>query len=107
MFLYRRCSFVLLAYYFHTPEFTPFQVLINVGLSVLYVLYLVHYHPILSKDKMRLVTINEINFLVLCYHQICFTDIVTSASAKYMMGWSFCFFSMLNFLWPNLYTVVA
>ena len=107
MFLLRRIIFVLLAFYLYQPSFTPFQVLINIQMNFLFNVYLVAYNPLTDPSKNRLNIINELFFLVLCYHQLAFTDFNQSVRAKFMMGWSFVFVSIFNFFWPNIYLVIA
>ena len=105
MFIYRRIAFVLLSFFMYQPEKTAMQVLANIHLTFFFLLYLGSCDPIIDKKMNRDAFINEIFFLILCYHQICFTDFVTTARTKFLMGWSFVFISIFNFLWPNLWQV--
>ena len=49
---------------------------------------------------------NESAYLLVSLHQICFTDFISSAKVKSMMGWSMVLVSIANMLFPNLYLVV-
>ena len=49
---------------------------------------------------------NELAYILISLHQICFTDFVSSAKAKSLMGWSMVLVSIFNIMFPNLYLVV-
>jgi len=105
VFLVRRFIYVLVCYFYYLPEQTIFQVFVNIYLSFLFLLYLIHFRPYVDKDINRLQVINEGAFLLMSYQIIAFTDFNPDVDIKSLFGWTMVFTSGLNFVFPNLYLV--
>jgi len=107
VFMLRRIFFVYICFKWYQPEYTFFQVMANVQISFIFVLYMVKFRPFLDEEMNKLQIINEYVFVVITYHQLLFTDFVDDASSKNLMGWSFVLCSLGNMIWPNGYLVVV
>lgn len=78
----------------------------NILLGLMFVLYLAKYKPFIEDFDNKLQLINEIVYVILAYHQLMFTDYVTEAETKSMVGWSWVMVALVNLVFPNLYLVI-
>jgi hypothetical protein len=78
---------------------------VNIYLSFLFLLYLVHFKPYIDKEVNSLQVINEGAFLLMSYQIIAFTDFNPDVDIKNYFGWTMVFTSGINFVYPNLYLV--
>jgi hypothetical protein len=106
-FLIRRIIYAVVCFIFYEEHYTFLQVIANVNSSFWFTLYLVRFRPFLDESMNNLQIINEGAFVVVSYHQLCFTDYVQSAAGKSMMGWSMVLVALSNLIWPNGYLVVS
>ena len=106
VYMIRRVTFVAVCFIFWEEQYTLVQVVANIGISFLFVTYLVEYRPFSDPQINNLEIINEYAYVLLSIHQLCFTDFAAGAEVKNIAGWSFVFFAILNLLFPNLFLVL-
>jgi hypothetical protein len=86
VFVVRRLLFIMVT---HLLSLYPcMQVQIWISLSLYYIGYFMIVQPYDSKFAMYLEYVNEILFLVVCYHFILLTDVVSDKDARDGIGWS-------------------
>jgi len=81
--------------------------LVNIYLGFGFVAYLCIVKPFADSQTNPVNILNELTYVIISLHQICFTDYVTDPETKNLVGWSMVVFSVLNMLFPNLYLVLA
>jgi hypothetical protein len=80
--------------------------MVNITSSAWFVTYLITWKPFSEKAMNNLQICNELAFVLMCYHQLVFTDFSKSANQKSLAGWSMVIIGCLNLIWPNGYLVV-
>jgi hypothetical protein len=58
--------------------------------SNLYIIYLQHVTPYDDSSTVVIETINEVFLLLICYHFILLTDLLSDPMLKFKIGWSLC-----------------
>ena len=76
IFLGRRVFFIVLM--FAIPDYPAIQIFLFTESIIIYIIYLMNIKPYESKSLMLQEFINEIFFLLINYHILLFTDIVSS-----------------------------
>ena len=97
VFILRRVTYALLAYFMWQPEYTIIQLHLNQTISFMFLIYLVTYKPFLDPFLDKVEVFNEISYMVITYHQLGFTDITTEVHTKHIIGWSMIGFCLLSF----------
>jgi len=101
----RRIVYVAICFIFWEEHFALFQIMSNIVIAFVFVLYLIEFRPFVEKEINQIQIVNELAYVALSFHQLCFTDFA-SAEVKNIAGWSFVTLAVLNLLFPNLYLVV-
>ena len=78
----------------------------NLVTTFYFMIYLVSYKPFINSEINTFQVINQFFILILIYHHLLFTDIVSSPEIKLTAGWSFILFSIINFFWPNFFLLL-
>jgi hypothetical protein len=58
--------------------------------SNLYIIYLQHVSPYDDTSAVFIETCNEVILLLICYHFILLTDLLSDPALKFKIGWSLC-----------------
>jgi hypothetical protein len=74
--------------------------------SNLYIIYLQHVTPYDDSATVVIETLNEVILLLICYHFILLTDILSDPMLKFKIGWSLCGF-VLAMIAINLLIIVT
>ena len=107
VYMIRRIVFVAICFIFWEEQFTLLQIMSNITIALVFVLYLIHFRPFFEPVVNTLQIINETAYLMLSMHQLCFTDFASGPEVKNIAGWSMVSFAVLNLLFPNLYLVLV
>lgn len=97
LFLFRRIYFVCVAYFLSYDEHVALQIILNLLLSHFFTCYLIIFKPFSDPLTNNLEIFNEITYLIVSYHQVCFTDHNLHAETKLIAGNSMIAISVLNF----------
>lgn len=85
-FIFRRLIFVLIPMFFYMFPWLQLQLLLFS--TSLYMIWYVNLRPHEDKYVFFVLSWNEVMHLILCYHLVCFTDLVQNENAKFQMGYS-------------------
>lgn len=99
--LLRRLIFAYVVFYFSSEEYTLFQILLNLILSLLFVLYLASARPFLDPDLNKMQLLNEVTYYLVSTLYLCFTDFNPHPAIKVNCGWVVVLLVILNLIWPN------
>ena len=98
VFMLRRTLFVFLM--FSLMKQPAIQMNLLIFSSVLYIIYLQYVQPHDNASSVLIETFNEVILLVICYHFILLTDLVSDPYVKFKIGLSLiicvCFMIALN-----------
>lgn len=101
VFLIRKLTYAGLVYYLSDKKYCMFQVMCNVYLSFLFVLYLSFFRPFIDPTLMTINFINEFCFYLTSVIYLTFTDINPDPRAKVLMGWILIVLVFGNLIFPN------
>ena len=62
------------------------------------IVYLIKVKPFTNPAATKVEILNEVTFVLLLYHMMCFTDMVGNLETRYIMGYSYLVFASLNIL---------
>ena len=94
IFLMRRV--ILAASIVFGGEVPMVQIQINIVLSILILLYIIHIKPFLSTSSIYFEFYNELTILFFSYLEIFLTDIIQDSRLKYNIGWAMVILTMSN-----------
>ena len=95
-FCMRRLIFALVCIFFETHLWLQLSAAFVVGLINLG--YLMAYRPFGEEKINNLEIMNEATSFILLYHVMLFSNYVEDAETRYLIGWSFIFWTCLNML---------
>jgi hypothetical protein len=101
MYLMRKLLFAFIVFYFHEMEYVMLQLASNVVLSLLFIVYLLLWHPFYNPEENRMQVLNELTYYIVSMLYLCFTDFIKNPLLKVYVGWVVILVVISNLIYPN------
>ena len=78
----RKMLYAYIVFYFKDEEYTLFQIVLNIILSLFFAFYLAYAQPFVSSFDNKIQLLNEVTYYSVSVLYLCFTDFNPNPSVK-------------------------